>query len=98
MDAHQLLERGLLVRGVVVDVHVRKCAATLDDEVHEGLECGLLSRSVVPPEGAETFSVCIAPSDAEEVLEAAIFDVGVALHVEEKIPGRWRGQPRESAV
>ena len=94
--AHQPAQRGDLVGGVVVDVHVGVLAQARVDEVDERLERGLLARVVVGPERRE---VVVRVEHAPEVLEAPVLvPERVALDVEEEVAGRGVGQEREAGV
>ena len=97
--AHQALERGGLVRGVVVDVHRRVGSAALGEEVHDGLEAAPLAVErelagrIARPEGVER---AVHLEDAEEVVEAILERVRVALDVEEQVARRGRRKDGES--
>jgi hypothetical protein len=43
-------ERGAFVRGVVIDVHPRKAAASFHDAVDEPFECRLLFSAISRPQ------------------------------------------------
>ena len=98
---HQPLERGRLVRRVVVDVHVRVLVEPLDDAVDETLEgaplaverelAGLVAR----PDGVEGV---VGLEDAEQVVEPVVERVRVALDVERQVARRWRRERREPAI
>ncbi len=92
--AHQPLERGDLVGGVVVDVQVGVAREPLVHEVDEGLERDPLGLVVVRVERLE---VAVDVEDPPEVLERAVgVPERVALEVEEEVAGRGVGQEREA--
>ena len=98
--AHEALERGRLVRRVVVDVQVRVGAEPLADEVHHGLERAPfaieaeLACLVTRPERVER---AVDLEDAEQVVEPVVEGVRVALEIEEQVAGRRRRQRGETA-
>ncbi len=92
--AHQPLERGDLVGGVVVDVQVGVAREPLVHEVDERLERDPLGLVVVRVERLE---VAVDVEDPPEVLERAVgVPERVALEVEEEVAGRGVGQEREA--
>ena len=94
--AHQPLERGDLVGGVVVDVQVGVAREPLVHEVDEALERDPLRLVVVRVERLE---VAVDVEDPPEVLEpAARVPERVALEVEEEVAGRGVGQEREARL
>ena len=94
--AHQALERGDLVGGVVVDVQVGVAREPLVDEVDEALERDPLRLVVVRVERLE---VAVDVEDPPEVLErAGRVPERVALEVEEEVAGRGVGQEREAGL
>ena len=92
--AHQPLERGDLVRRVVVDVQVGVAREPLVHEIDEGLERDPLGLVVVRVERLE---VPVDVEDPPEVLERAVrVPERVALEVEEEVAGRGVRQEREA--
>src|SRR2546429_6162931 len=70
--AHQPLQRGALVRRVVVDVHPREARAALADQVEEPLKALLLLRAVERPNLVVLRDAVVVEVDpAEQVLEPA---------------------------
>ena len=80
----ELLERGVLVGGVVVDAHVAVLLHAGLEPVHEGFERVLFLRAVVRPERLEDVAAVAAlpVPDAEQVLEPVVTVERVAFHVE----------------
>ena len=108
MPAHEPLERGRLVRRVVVDVHLREARVPLDDEVDQPLERALLAGQrdvgrlvgVERPDGRE---LAVDVDHAEEVVDAVVERVRVALEVEEQVAGDraregWRARARDRSA
>src|SRR6266478_6593072 len=91
--AHEALQRGGLVRGVVIDVHARITREACDHEVDEVLEGRLLG---LPIDRPECSVLALVQRVAEEVFEAAVRDERIALDVEEDVARRWFGKQREA--
>ena len=98
---HQPLQRGRLVRRVVVDVERRIGREPLAEEVHQPLErTAFRGQRELPvvlarPERVER---AVGLEDAEQVVEAVIERVRVALDIEEQVVRRRLRQDRESAL
>ncbi len=101
--AHQPLQRRRLIRGVVVDVEIRVALAPFGDEVHQPLERDLLPgerdlgrmKRVERPERGEG---AIDVEHAEEVVDAVIERIGIALEVQEQVAGIGRRQHGQAAL
>ena len=98
---HQALQGGRLVRRVVVDVEVRVAFEALHEEVHQALEGAPLAVErelvglVARPDRGE---LVVDVEDPEEVVEAVVERVRIALDVEEEIAGRGRRERGEPAI
>ena len=98
VTARELLERGVLVGGVVVDVQAGVFAPALVEPVHELLERLLLLEAGVAPEGLELEGALAVPVvDAEQVLEPVVAVERVAFHVEVHVARVGRRQLGEPA-
>ena len=101
VSAHQALQGGRLVGCVVVDVQIRVALEPFGEEVHERLEGGPLAGRchvaravpVARPEGGER---AVHVEDAEEVVEAVVVGVRVALDIEEEVARARQRQPGQA--
>src|SRR2546428_11519341 len=97
MGAHEPLQGGLFIGGVVVDVQFWIAQPELGHEVDEVFERTLLAGAVVPPEGAKADLAALTPGNTKKVFKAAI-DEGVAFHVEEQVAVGRLGEASEAAL
>ena len=79
----------------MVDVEAGVLLPPCHDVVDEALEHTLLARRVERP---RPVVVVVAVRDAEQVLQPAVDREDVTLEVEEHVPVRRLGQPREPLV
>ncbi len=93
--AHQTLDGGRFVCGVVIDVELRMLRPTRHEPVDEDLERAPLGLRVERP---VRLVAAVAVRGAEEVLEAAVRSERVPFDVEEDVAGRGRRQGGEPLV
>src|SRR5262245_41928540 len=88
MTAHQPLEGRGLVRGVVVDMHRRRCYPGLIDEVDDRLKGGTLLTVRVRPVRAICRRTTSDEKNAEQILPPTVAGERVALEVQEHVTRR----------
>ena len=90
--AHQALERGRLVGREVIDVQPGKALPARHHEVDEGLEGRPLRGGIKGPARVILGLAGRPRGPAEQILEPARADEGIALEVEEDVARRGLGQ------